>query len=89
MQSSKRKWIITAGVFLVLILASIFIFSSSKKDLVPPPNLIDSTSVVKEVIGPKIKSIGASVQGRKIEAYTYGTGATHIAFVGGVHGGYE
>jgi predicted deacylase len=88
MQSSKRKWII-AFVFLVLILASIFIFSSSKKEKEVPPNLIDATPVVKEAVGPKIKSIGASVQGRKIEAYTYGTGATHIAFVGGVHGGYE
>ena len=90
MQSSKRKWVIIAFVILVLIIASIFIFSSSKKAVEPEPNFIDSTpAVVKEVVGPKIKSIGTSVQGRKIEAYTYGNGATHIAFVGGIHGGYE
>ncbi|MDQ5954630.1 MAG: Peptidase protein [Patescibacteria group bacterium] len=90
MQSSKRKWIIIAGVSLVLIVASIFIFSPSKKEKEIPANLIDSTpEVIKEVVGPKIKSIGTSVQGRKIESYTYGSGATHIAFVGGVHGGYE
>ncbi|MDP3645827.1 MAG: M14 family metallopeptidase [bacterium] len=33
--------------------------------------------------------IGKSVQGREIRAYTYGSGATHLLFVGGMHGGYE
>jgi g-D-glutamyl-meso-diaminopimelate peptidase len=33
--------------------------------------------------------IGQSVQGRNIDAYTYGNGATHLLFVGGIHGGYE
>jgi hypothetical protein len=33
--------------------------------------------------------IGTSVQGRSIDAYTYGTGNTHIVLVGGIHGGYE
>lgn len=33
--------------------------------------------------------IGTSVEGRPIDAYTYGTGATHLAFVGGMHGGLE
>jgi predicted deacylase len=33
--------------------------------------------------------IGRSVQGRAIDAYAYGTGATHLLFVGGMHGGYE
>ncbi len=38
---------------------------------------------------PRRSVIGSSVQGRQIEAYTYGRGKTHLAFVGGVHGGYE
>jgi hypothetical protein len=33
--------------------------------------------------------IGSSVEGREIESYTFGTGKTHIAIVGGIHGGYE
>ncbi len=33
--------------------------------------------------------IGTSVEKRAIEAYTYGTGPTHLLFVGGIHGGYE
>lgn len=33
--------------------------------------------------------IGTSVQGREIEAYSFGTGETQLLFVGGIHGGYE
>jgi hypothetical protein len=38
---------------------------------------------------PKYQVIGSSVEGRKIEAYTFGTGAIKLLFVGGIHGGYE
>lgn len=51
------------------------------------------TSVVKESAPapaqPIHKVIGKSVEGRNIDAYIYGEGATHLMFVGGVHGGYE
>lgn len=33
--------------------------------------------------------IGRSVEGRDIEVYTFGSGDTHLLFVGGIHGGYE
>jgi len=52
-----------------------------------------STSVpmteVLEDVGPQHKVIGLSVDGRDIDAYTYGRGKTLLMFVGGVHGGYE
>lgn len=38
---------------------------------------------------PKYEVIGTSVEGREIEAYTYGAGDSVLAFVGGMHGGYE
>jgi len=47
------------------------------------------TSIQPENTVPEHKVIGVSVEGRKIDVYTYGNGKTHIAFVGGVHGGYE
>lgn len=34
-------------------------------------------------------TIGQSVEGRDISAYTFGDGATRLLFVGGIHGGYE
>ncbi len=38
---------------------------------------------------PMYSVVGKSVEGRKIESYTYGNGKTHLLFVGGIHGGYE
>ena len=37
----------------------------------------------------KQETIGLSVEGRPIEAYTYGNGTKHLVFVGGIHGGDE
>ena len=37
----------------------------------------------------KQETIGLSVEGRPIEAYTYGSGTKHLVFMGGIHGGYE
>ncbi|OGD67718.1 hypothetical protein A2442_04070 [Candidatus Campbellbacteria bacterium RIFOXYC2_FULL_35_25] len=45
--------------------------------------------VEQKVFETKHEVIGSSVEGRNIDAYTYGNGETHIAFVGGIHGGYE
>jgi predicted deacylase len=36
-----------------------------------------------------IRTIGRSVEGRPIEVYSFGSGKTHLLFVGGMHGGYE
>lgn len=46
------------------------------------PEAADEPSVSKQVIG-------TSVEGRDIEAVTFGDGDKHLLFVGGVHGGYE
>jgi hypothetical protein len=42
-----------------------------------------------ENLTPMHTVIGKSVQGRNIDAYTFGNGKNHIALVGGIHGGYE
>jgi len=34
-------------------------------------------------------TIGTSVEGRDIDAYTFGSGDTELLFVGGIHGGYS
>lgn len=54
------------------------------------------TSRVEEVVPVPVatstvshQKIGTSVEGRSIDAYTYGTGDKELVFVGGVHGGYE
>ncbi len=48
--------------------------------------------IVMEESEPQLvasSTIGYSVNGRIIEAYTYGNGPINLLFVGGVHGGYE
>ncbi len=73
------------GALAVLILAGGGIgalkwYRSRQAAVLPPaPAVATSTKQV----------IGYSVQGRAIESYTFGTGATNLLFVGGVHGGYE
>jgi len=56
-----------------------------------PPVLPAASSVEEEASAPAQRQavIGKSVEGRDIEAYTYGSGPTHLLFVGGIHGGYE
>ncbi|MDO8601638.1 MAG: M14 family metallopeptidase [bacterium] len=71
----------------VIVLASIvliggFLILRDKPETIPAP-------VQTLISGPMQKTLGSSVQGRSIDSYTYGQGATHLVFVGGVHGGYE
>ena len=59
----------------------------------------DQTVAVGEITPPvnegttlaslAIRSIGKSVEGRIIDVYSFGSGDTHLVFVGGIHGGYE
>jgi len=71
-------------IIIVLIVAAVGfgIFLASRNKPEPAP-------IVEPVSGPVEKTIGTSVQGRAIKSYTYGSGTTHLAFVGGIHGGYE
>lgn len=69
-------------VILVLGVGGLFVFnllrdSRAETDLVEPNS------------SPKHRIIGTSVEGRKIESYTYGNGEKLLIFVGGIHGGYE
>ena len=71
------------GISIVVILIALIIFFGlSGKETVPVEEELTTTYPIHKVIG-------TSVEGRSIDAYQYGSGATHIALVGGIHGGYE
>ncbi len=76
----KKPILIGIAFILVAILAFGLYknFSEVPVVLVPTPIATSSYAV-----------IGTSVQGRKIDAYTFGVGNKQLVFVGGVHGGYE
>jgi len=86
MQSLLNKKIVTAIIIIVAFCVGIFAFVAlqNKKTLTAPAKITEGINTVS-----KHTVIGTSVEKRNIDAYTYGTGKTHIVFVGGVHGGYE
>ncbi|MEO8637418.1 MAG: M14 family metallopeptidase [Candidatus Taylorbacteria bacterium] len=81
---SKR--VIAVCIVLVLLGVGVFAFVKLRK--------VETVSTPVVVLQPKESGtkhavIGTSVEGRSIEAFTFGSGATHLVFVGGIHGGYE
>jgi len=74
-----RRSFVVYLVFILLVIGLSSVFFRNNK-----------TEIISEVSNlPQVNTIGTSVQGRSIKAYTYGRGETHLAFVGGIHGGYE
>jgi predicted deacylase len=84
MRPNLRKWIVAIVIILAVVGIGVFVFENSRK---PVPEILPTTEPV--VTGPKHQVIGQSVEGRDINSYAYGKGATHLLFVGGIHGGYE
>jgi len=84
MRANFSKKAVSATVILIIIVAGIlaFVIYKNSEKVIPVP-------VETKIAFPQKSVIGLSVQGREIEAYTYGKGDTQLAFVGGIHGGYE
>src|SRR3989344_2079056 len=73
---------ITIVLILVLLGVGILVLLNALYKKAPEPVAPDTADIKHEIIGK-------SVEGRDIDAYTYGSGNTRLMFVGGVHGGYE
>lgn len=67
-------------VVLAALALGVWVWMSSRVDA--PEEQVATTTPVHTVIG-------TSVEGRSIDAYTYGSGQSSVLFVGGIHGGYE
>ncbi len=78
--------VVTALVFLGVATFVFLNFFTSTPEVLPEKQ---EEAVIRGVPPKKHQVIGTSVEGRAINAYTYGTGKTHFLFVGGIHGGYE
>jgi predicted deacylase len=85
LQFFKKGALILGGIVIIVIIVVIARTALTKKPVVVEPTPV----VVEEVVTKTISTIGTSVQGRKISKYSFGTGPTHIMFIGGIHGGYE
>ena len=86
---SMNKWTI-GGVLLtltVVLIAVVAYWPTPSGPAVVPPT--PEPVVLEPTPTSTVSVIGTSVEGRPIEAYTFGTGANNLLYVGGVHGGYE
>jgi g-D-glutamyl-meso-diaminopimelate peptidase len=75
------KKVVATGAIIVALSFGVIAFIVLRSDDVPETTLLEPVSAHRV--------IGSSVEGREIEVYTYGNGDTHLAFIGGMHGGYE
>lgn len=79
-------WKLVAIIIVLAVLSiGVFVFVSSRA---PTPAVLPIVEAPKNLL-PVHVIIGKSVEGRNIDAYTFGNGTTRILFVGGIHGGYE
>lgn len=90
MQRFSHIQILTAAIIAAVIAVTIVIFIVIYQQA-PEAPMEEPAGVIEEprVTEPAHEMIGTSVNGRTIDAYTYGDGDTRLLFVGGMHGGYE
>ncbi len=84
---SKYVALIIVGLCVFGIVSYLVTHWSPEKDQIQEEPIATTTPEV--IARPERVVIGSSVEGREIEAYTYGEGEKHLLFVGGIHGGYE
>ena len=79
------KWVVMGALALALVASGALVV------YLLPPQRVPVATVVETPFPeyPVHAVIGSSVEGRTIDSYTYGSGAKHIAFIGGMHGGLE
>jgi g-D-glutamyl-meso-diaminopimelate peptidase len=82
--SLTKLVVIVLAIALVIGLIIFFVTRTPKPAPAPQP-----TDQMPVTTTPSQEVIGISVQGRDIDAFTFGAGDTHLVFVGGIHGGYE
>ncbi len=81
--ASTKVRVIAGALVLVALAAGVLLFFLTRSGApIEEAPAVEQSAVERSVIG-------SSVEGRSLEAYTYGTGDTTLAFVGGIHGGYE
>ncbi len=88
LQSSTMKIAALAAIVILICVAIFGLLRYWKgEEQVPSPITVVETKEATPVASQRI--IGASVEGRNIEVYSYGSGKKHLVFMGGIHGGYE
>jgi predicted deacylase len=89
----RKVFLTIIGVLLVAIIAWIAtnLLTQKSPEVIEPMAEVppETEPATKETPTTTTSTIGTSVEGREIEAYTFGSGEDDLLFVGGIHGGYE
>lgn len=83
-QLLSKKNLVVAFIFIIFV-GGVYLVVSTEE---PPQSAVVAEKVLEPTLVSK-KTIGTSVSGRSIEAYSFGNGDKYLVFVGGIHGGYE
>lgn len=89
MQAQKSTLALVAILLIGLIIMAVYFLTGSEPMPEPVPEPEPEPVMEAPVATTSVSIIGQSVEGRDIEAHTFGTGETDLLFVGGIHGGYE
>lgn len=94
MQLPNRKIILVLLITLIALAVGVIVYIASPEASLNPAldqnfPATSSETTSGSLVDAEGEVIGHSVEGREIRAYTYGSGPTHLMFVGGIHGGYE
>lgn len=63
--------------------------ATSTPPVTPHPTQIPEATATLQIPAGYRRTIGFSTQNRPIRSYQFGSGATTLVFIGGIHGGYE
>jgi hypothetical protein len=87
-----RKQFIIAFFCTAVLGTAVLVFLASRKQkgaVAPKPIPVITTPQETKIESPRRLVLGLSVEGREIESYSFGSGPMQLAFIGGIHGGYE
>ncbi len=87
---TRIKWFVLVTFIGISFIVGFYLFSEREVDAPLTPAVVPSVVTLPPRVPESSKAvIGSSVEGRVIEAYTFGKGPKQLLFVGGIHGGYE
>jgi len=89
MLAYSKNRILVAVAFALLLLAGSVVWLLTHQTETEVEEMVEVETTEEIDLSRTEKIVGVSVEGRNIRAYSFGTGATNVLFVGGIHGGYE